>query len=245
MSAIIDKVRKLLRLAESPNANEAALAAAKAQRLIDEHNLSAQLLALDAAEAVPDEPICDFEDKGAPLETNRRHPRWRTQLAGTIARANGCRVYINGENIALVGRPSDAETVRYLFAYLTREVERLCEREGAGCGVTWRNNFRLGVVYAIMEKLKEARERFKGEARKQATSDMALMRVNSALARVEERGMDVADWIKTNLKLVSRGGSGGSYDPGAVAAGKQAGKSIRIGGAKAGLGRGSRGALNA
>ncbi len=32
--------------------------------------------------------------------------------------ANGCRIYISGGDIALVGRPSDAETVRYLYAYL-------------------------------------------------------------------------------------------------------------------------------
>lgn len=245
MSAIIDKVRKLLKLAESPNANEAALAAAKAQQLVDEHNLSAALLALDGAEAVPDEPIEDFESKGAPLETSRRHPRWRTQLAGTIARANGCRIYINGEHIALVGRPSDADTVRYLFSYLAREVERLCAKEGVGCGTSWRNNFRLGVVYAIMEKLREERERFAKDARSQASNGTALMRVNTALARVEQRGMDTAAWMKANLKLVSRGGGGHSYDRGALEAGKRAGNSIQIGGAKAGLSRGTRGALNA
>ena len=65
--SIVDKVRKLLRLAESPNANEAALAAAKAQELIDAHNLSAALLAYDEGSAQPNEPIEDFERKGAPL----------------------------------------------------------------------------------------------------------------------------------------------------------------------------------
>jgi hypothetical protein len=56
MSDILNKVRKLLRLAESPNANEAALAAAKAQELIDAHNLSTALLVEDGGEDV-DEPI--------------------------------------------------------------------------------------------------------------------------------------------------------------------------------------------
>lgn len=245
MTAIIDKVRKLLRLAESPNANEAALAAAKAQQLIDEHNLSTALLALDGAEEAPDEPIYDFETKGAPLDTARRHARWRSQLAGTIARANGCRIYINGEHIALVGRPSDADTVRYLFGYLAKEIDRLCAKEGAGCGTTWRNNFRLGAVYAVMDKLREQRTQHASKARASAATEVALVRINTALARVEQRGSDVSAWMKANLKLVNRGGNSGSYNQGAMEAGRRAGQSIQIGGAKAGIGKGTRGALNA
>lgn len=239
MSGVIDKVRKLLRLAESPNANEAAAAAAKAQSLIDEHNLSTALLALDGAENTqPDEEIEDFGAKGAPLDAQPVLHRWRATLAGTIARANSCRIYNNHGSLALVGRPSDAETVRYLFAYLAREVERLCEKDGRGCGRTWRNNYRLGVVDTIMRKLHAERVRFKEEQRKLAGASMdsqALVRLNQALVKVEKRGDDVQAWIKQNLKLVAGSGSSGRYNGGAREAGRKAGESIRIARAKGAL----------
>lgn len=232
---VLQKVQKLLRLATSSNANEAGLAAAKAQELIDKHNLSAALLALDAAEptkGLDDEPIIDFEKAGAPLDSQKRLDRWRGSLASVIARQNGCRIYFSGSDIALVGRPSDAETVRYLYAYLSREVERLTTAQGAGMGRTWRNNFRLGVVDTIAAKLHEQRRAFESQARKEAREEgsTALVRVDRALARIDKRGHDVADWIKGNLKLYSGGSSSSTYNHNARQQGRKAGQSISVGG---------------
>lgn len=51
--AIVDKVQKLLRLAQSSNPHEAANAAACAQELIDRHHLSDAMLEIaDAAPAL-------------------------------------------------------------------------------------------------------------------------------------------------------------------------------------------------
>lgn len=230
MSSVLDKVRKLLRLAESPNANEAAAAAAKAQSLIDEHNLSAALLSLDEG-ATDDEDIEDFSRKGAPLDEQPVLHRWRLSLASAVARANGCRVYFSGGSIALVGRPSDAETTRYLFGYLAREVERLCDKEGRGCGRTWRNNYRLGVVDTIANKLYAERQKFVSEQRAVAAAaadTQALVRVNQALEVVEKRGKDVSAWMKQNLKLYAGSSSSARYDNSAREAGRKAGRSIVI-----------------
>lgn len=231
MTSIVDKVRKLLRLAESPNANEAALAAAKAQELIDQHNLSAALLALeDEAGAEPDEPIEDFRGKGAPLYTESRDS-WRWRLASVVMHANSCRGYKADGAIQIVGRPSDVETVRYLYAYLAHETDRLVERDGRGCGRTWRNNYRIGVVSAIAGKFTQQRERFKAEQRKIAAGSgdsQALVKVDKALARVEKRGDDVKAWIKQNLKLYAGSSSGGRRDASAREAGYKAGQSIQI-----------------
>lgn len=228
MSAIIDKVRKLMRLAESPNANEAAAAAAKAQQLIDEHNLSAAMLTLETGVEEPDEDIEDFGKKGAPLDSRPKADRWRITLASNVAYGNGCRIYYTGGTIALVGRPSDADAVRYLYGYLAREVDRLAERDGRGCGRTWRNNYRLGVVDTISRKLREQREKFKQEAQRAVANTQALMVVNRAIAKVEKRGTDVTKWMDTNLKLRSGSASQSAYDPSARVAGRRAGESIAI-----------------
>jgi hypothetical protein len=231
---IITRVQKLLRLSQAnSNAEEAASAAAKAQELIDQHNLTTAMLALDGAEPEVDEPIYDFFKAGSPLDTQKTQQRWRGVLALHIAKMNSCRVYWSGASLALVGRPSDADTVRYLYGYLAYEVERLAATQ-AGMGRTWRNNFRLGVVDTIAEKLKAQHTRFVETARLETGT--ALVRVDRALAKIEQRGSSVDAWLKANLKL--RGGEkrGARGDQSARAAGRQAGKSISIGAARGALG---------
>lgn len=240
-SVVLAKVQKLLRLATSSNANEAALAAAKAQELIDKHQLAATLLAMDAVEpmkGLDDEPIIDFEKAGAPLDAAKKLDRWRGSLASAVARSNACRIYYSGSEIGLVGRPSDAETVRYLYGYLSREVERLATESGQGMGRTWRNNFRLGVVETIHKKLYEQRRKFESETRAEARAagSTALARIDRALATIDKRGESVDAWVKSNLKLYARGGGSGSqYNASAREAGRRAGHSIAISGARGSL----------
>ena len=102
-ATILDKVRKCLRLSQSSNANEAALAAATAQRLIDDYELHTAVLALDADTLEPEEPIYDFGDRGAPLDADRP-ARWAGSLAAAIARANACIVYTSRGILGLIGR---------------------------------------------------------------------------------------------------------------------------------------------
>jgi hypothetical protein len=61
--AVLERVRKLLALASSPNIHEAASAAAKAQALIERHRLQSWL---DAADAEAADPIEGGQD--TPLE---------------------------------------------------------------------------------------------------------------------------------------------------------------------------------
>lgn len=243
--SIISKVHKLLKLAgNNTNAQEAAAAAAKAQALIDEYNLSETMLQLDnAPEAKPEEPVYDFYAMGSPLDSQKTQQSWRQRLAVVISRLNGCRVYISGGDLALVGRPSDAETVRYLYGYLTNETNRLTEQYGRGMGVSWRNNFRLGVVDTVSRKLHETHKQFENDVRAQATTSMALVRVNTALAKIEQKGKDVDSWISTNL-ILRKGGAAMnqrvSYNGQARATGRRAGESITIGGARGSLTSGNK-----
>ncbi|NDD31669.1 MAG: DUF2786 domain-containing protein [Proteobacteria bacterium] len=231
------KVASLLKLANSNNANEAALAAQRAQEIMAKFQLDSAMLDVDAgAKAEPDEPILDFGKKGAPLDdTGGKKSTWRIRLADHIARANGCRIYLSGARTQIVGRPSDADTIRYLFAYLTKEVDRLCDREGKGCGTTWRNNFRLGVVDTIAEKLQEARRVVHAQAREEVRNNpLALMRVNTAIEKIAAKSVGVDLWMKAHMNLRSGRASSSSYDGAARAAGQAAGREINVGGRSAG-----------
>jgi len=235
LPSVLDKVRKLLRLSTSSNPHEAALAAARAQDLIDRHRLSQTVLELDpppSAPAVDREPIMNFKD--APLDGRPRLERWRTELAVAVARANACRIYLHGSSLMLVGRPSDAETVRYLYGRLAHEVERLAADRGHGKGVSWRNNFRLGVVETIEDKLKAQRQTWRQQVRAEARGNPeALMRVDQALVRMVDRYLEVGAWMRTNMRLGTRSGGGSvNYDRAAREAGRRAGQSIEMGGAR-------------
>lgn len=237
----LKKVAKLLRLAESDNANEAALAAAMAQRLMDRHQLRADDLNGPDLGEEPDEPIREFE---APLdgEGAKRITTWRVRLAVAIAQRNRCRVFLRSHATRLVGRPSDAETVRYLFAYLSREVDRLAKRDAKGNGFAWTNNYRLGVVETIDTKLKEQEKTTRAEVRQEAaaTSSSALVRVDRSIERMDRLSRATDEWVRVNMKLGRGRASSEGYRHDAREAGRRAGQEIRIGGARAGLGAGLR-----
>jgi hypothetical protein len=235
----IAKATKLIRLSQSSNPHEAALAAQRAQEILTRYEIDRASLSLDGGEAAaePDEPIEDFTRKGAPLDDNDGKatlPFWKGHLASTIAKANQARVYQIQAQIGIIGRPSDVEKVRYLYAMLVRETDRLAEEHGKGCGRTWRNQFRLGVVDAIAAKLAEAREKVAAEMRG-ASTGTALVRVNQAIELVRRKDLAVDAWIRSNLRLrtTTRRFKGNEA---AREAGREAGKAINISGARGALG---------
>jgi len=157
--AALDKVRKLLALATSPNPHEAAVAAARAQALIETHRLQAWMDADRAAVEDPD-PIIDARDE--PLLTGRRIRRWKTALAVVLGQANGCVAYTLGgdkeQAIILVGRARDRAAVTELWGWLVRRIEWLSATHGAGQTKKWHEAFRLGVVDSVAQRLREGAE---------------------------------------------------------------------------------------
>jgi hypothetical protein len=190
---ILERVRRLLALAESSNVHEAAAAAAKAQELITKHRID--LADLDVEGGI-EEPVLT-ED----VEVVHGRKPWRELLLGALARANGCESY-NSRNrqtgrvrLLVIGPASGASVVRYMHAYLTREVERLniigakqarTELRAVGLdprGITgrWHNSFKLGAVVELRRRLLEASTRTMAGA-----SGTALARIEKADARVAE-----------------------------------------------------------
>jgi len=251
----IEKVVKLLRLSESKcNEAEAALAAARAQEIIDRYQIES--LALEYAqntsgEAKPDEPVKDFASD--PLDGEvRTLATWAWRLFLVIGNLNGVKGYrAHGGGLALVGRPSDVATVRYLYGWLKREVNRLAERDTVGNGRTYANNFRLGVVDTIKERMNEQKEATRAAMRAQAgtitegVQTCALVHVNSALAKLDARLDQTQNWMDKNLKLCKASRSRTTFDPHARAAGRAAGREINFTRASGSLGSPSRSQLGA
>lgn len=229
---ILEKVRKLLALGTSNNANESAAAVAMANRLMEQHQITeAMLTPADA----PDEPVREWED---PLDTEG-HSTWRGRLAIFLAKANRCHVIRDAKkNIRIIGRASDTNAVRYLHAYCTRETDRLAAQY-KGNGKTWLNNYRLGVVDAIGAKIDEESAALRREMRANAINPEAMER---GIVRVDERAIAVKQYVQLHHPNLRSNTRYHTADPSARDTGRRDGSKIALGG-HAGLGQGAAGKL--
>lgn len=244
----IAKAAKLLRLAESANPHEAALAAARAQELLDRYELDRAVVELDAADAAPAEPIVDYGLKSDPLalppgaDINVIGKTWPRRLAAVLARANGCFCYFgyadkHRQDVHVVGRPSDVAKVRYLYTYLASEVIRLAQRDCAGSSSAWTRNYQVGVVDAIAEQLHRSADATRDQLRREAAgATQALVKVERAIAVVSKRRDDAEAFADAHHNFRTARGTAMTFQPGARAAGRQAGRELKISSARGALG---------
>lgn len=151
INAILDKVRKLRELAaRSTSLAESATAAAQADAIIQRYRLSEA--DVEAAGAAPTEAIDSPEE---PLWSGgKRTDTVAMRLSAVLAEHYGCvsygqRTYVDGRTesvvLRLAGRASDVAIVRYMFAWLRAEIERLAQCEAGPA----RPSFRHGAVSGI------------------------------------------------------------------------------------------------
>lgn len=244
---VIAKLKKLWALAESSNVNEAANAAQAAQRIMTEHQIDMAMLDTSGPVEAPIKVENDFLEPPKPHRA-RKSP-WKGSIAAALSSANGCQCYWFGANLRIIGTKASAETVRYLYAYLTREVDRLAERN-KGAGRAWLNSFRIGAAAEISATIKAGRKAAVEEARAEARNLMAenpghngsgLARVEQAVDRMKREAEEVKRFATEHLKLKSTKGARASNADGYYA-GRAAGATVNLGSGP-GLGRGAAGSL--
>lgn len=229
LAQVMEKAAKLLRLSKSDNPNEAALAASKAQELIDRYKLNMSDVNLDGAAVVEsNEPIMDFGHD--PLTNDNQIQRWKAYLSMGIAKVNQCKVICRGKDLCLIGRPSDVQVCRYTFSWLVAEIERLANRDCLGCGRNFFNNFRIGAVETINRRLKEQQEKtiqtVKCEAL--AVSTYALAVVTKNALTLEKREQEVESWMQRNMNLKKRQNYATKTNHTAREMGRKAGEGINL-----------------
>lgn len=188
---VIAKIKKLRALATSDNEHEAAAAAAAAERLLQEHRLSEAELEGDSG---PKEQAELSED---PLDVfGRKAQVWKGVLVFGLGKLHGCYVFQDRVRrrgateihlvYRIVGRPSDVATVRYLYAWLTSEIERLAHQHGKGKGRTWFNSYRRGAVAGVLEAMRGASKAVRAEA-----SATALVRLDERMTETESAAREL------------------------------------------------------
>jgi hypothetical protein len=247
-SKIIDRIQKLLALAQSDNVNEASAAAAAAQKLMTTHDIEQAALDVDTGADV--DVVVGSEVLHA---LGSKVCSWKGILAHALAEANGAKTYWHKAyegptlvaSLKIIGTKDQSNTVRYLFAYLVNEVERLArEAPGKRTGSTrsWYASFRLGAASEIADRVQKAARQAVQEVKQEAAASngASLVRVNDALARIDARTAAIRAHAKT-LHLRS-GRSSRVSDHNGYVAGKAAGATVRLGGGPS-LGAGAKGAI--
>jgi hypothetical protein len=178
---ILQRVKKLLALAHGRNATsgEAAAAAAKAQALLLEHNLT-----LAQVQGMP-EPEQYGKANMHLGEASSFTIGWHRDLMFAVARYNFCRAvsYTGTHWIGLIGRPHDVEVVQWLYQYLSREIARLAKdaqaqhgpRGSAGASAAFGRAFCIGAVREIANRMAAARR----QAERAGAATTALVHVSA------------------------------------------------------------------
>lgn len=156
-SLIIEKIKKLLALANSSNEHEAALAAGHAQRLLSEHNL-----------AMADIEASHKPDKADRVETavSKSLPKWVRHLSAGISVAFDCQAVHHPATgkMTFIGVGADVQIAVYAFTYLDRTVRKLCSaymKQHVTPAIAGRHrelmrqSYYLGAVSTITGRLKE------------------------------------------------------------------------------------------
>src|SRR2546423_3993388 len=116
---LLDRLRKILALTESPVEGEAQAAAMKLQELLTEHNLS----------------IADLEKRGhqAPPVGESAHDlgkagfTWKLDLAETIADHYFCHAIVSRyrKTVSFVGRPDNVDSLQMLYTWVIDQIKRI------------------------------------------------------------------------------------------------------------------------
>lgn len=160
-SPVIEKIKKLLALANSSNEHEAALAAGHAQRLLSEHNL-----------AMADIETTRQPDKAESVETtvSKNLPKWLRHLSAGVSSAFDCQAVHHPATgkMTFIGVGADVQVAVYTFTYLDRTVRKLCssymKRHAVGTIANrhremMRHSYYLGAVSTITSRLREQKAR--------------------------------------------------------------------------------------
>jgi hypothetical protein len=149
LKKIIEKVQGLLALSKSSNENEAALALAKAEALLEKYRLDMTEVETTTSEDIiqDDDPIFDTDNITA----------WEAKLSNEIAYIYGCTtIRLGGQRIKIIGRASDILFVRYFITYITIELFRISGPLLYRKRKDYKDSWFLGAVEMIIKRLKQA-----------------------------------------------------------------------------------------
>lgn len=204
---ILEKVKKLLQLAQSSNAHEAELATMKANALLLRHNLD-QFQSSAEEEALYLDRVLIQKRKDAKI----------TAISDILQHFLVKTVFSMGKNsctLEVFGTLTNVKLAKYVAEFLNRELDHLWEvskKEHALQGLRAKNSFFLGVAKGFEQKMKTSAQSFSGSEQKALT--------------VVKKDLDVK--VRKIYSRLTSTYSGSRLDEHAAGLGVQKGKNLSI-----------------
>jgi hypothetical protein len=219
---IVEKIKKLLALSESSNANEAALAAQRAQELMVKY-------AIDEAALAPAERVVEAIESERIQTDYNRIPSWRPLLAYVLAPSFFCRSFFTRGSkwskaaLYFVGRTSDRASLILTYNILATQIEKMADAGWAQVnkefteihGKRWKAAFYEGVCRTVESRLTMNRRQ------------LAIDNANTAIV-LSNKDKEIEEYLKANHSLKSSGRSR-NVDSDGFKAGVQAGHTLNLG----------------
>lgn len=204
LNSIADKIKKLFALSASNNPEEAALATERARQLLEKYNLTLTDVEIKTADMIEKSITLTRSSKG----TNYKNlPSWSYGLLEILnehfyVKALLVASHLNDNVVYILGARKDVEVATYVFNYLFREVETLCNtylkqfRGTRGQDLKHTSySYKLGAIAGIEQILTEQRSRQKQKkARTQNGTELVVIKneatekfVNEKYPHIEEK----------------------------------------------------------
>jgi hypothetical protein len=156
---VIEKLRKLLRLATDKAATqgEAEAAMQKAQELALRYKI--ELAGIDHAERPAEEYAQDVQSRRKTFQA--KYVEWIVRKHFNVQMVTGC----DGQ-LFVIGKPTDIAFSKWVMEFLEGEFPRLwtAYQRATSCGQGARVNYFFGVYQGLDQKLTENKQRVEGEA---------------------------------------------------------------------------------
>lgn len=159
---VLERIKKLLRLAQNAGSEqEAALAAQRAAQLMAQHEIHEASINLDGSDEIRavEEIVQEH-----PVTYTKKRVAWHIRIASAVAASYGAECYTNGgysdaekNGIRFFGRLSAVQAAAYTTQYLIRKVEEITDAQAPQSlyARRYRNAFRLGCASRIGARINE------------------------------------------------------------------------------------------
>ena len=216
MDKIIDKIRKLMALAGSPNEHEALLAMEKAQQLIAEHKIAMHEVLKE--QGTNNDPGAKIDQ--VVLTVTRGAKRmiwWRWVVIDALCTSLNCKPTIHqGIGFKALGRLNDLVMLDEMLTWICVQVERLAKESGYS-GKNGQDSFKKGCARTIAERLTANLKKLETTHEQYG----ALMVIENALVE--------AEFAKRYPKTtIYKGGNSGISSSSAYRSGKAAGHNVSL-----------------
>jgi len=144
---LIDKIKKLLALSKSPNESEAELAARRVHELLTKYNLSM-------------DDIEEKEIREGNIISGRALKKWRHLLIDAVAKYYYCQSLQYTSNsgyyrMVFIGQKHNIFICKSMYEYLEKAILKECKIIHKNAKNTYRENFKIGMVIRISERMEE------------------------------------------------------------------------------------------